>query len=75
MTIADYLIKCLNNGHLRSDRTSLVRGMGETWKFVPDYKYGPGILVNTITGNILSVAEISDRQIDFNNNDWEVVHN
>lgn len=73
MTIAEYLIKCINSGQLRSDRKSLVRGMGETWEFIPDRKYGPGILVNTLTGSILSVAELSDRVIDFSNNDWEVV--
>jgi hypothetical protein len=75
MTIAEYLIKCLNNGHLRSDRTAFVKGMGEVWKFVPDRKFGPGVLVNTITGSLLSVAEISDRIIDPANNDWEVLHN
>lgn len=73
MTIADYLIKCVNSGQLRSDRNGLVRGMGETWNFVPDRRYGPGILVNTVTGNILSVADISLREIDYANNDWEVV--
>jgi hypothetical protein len=75
MTIAEYIMKCLNNGHLRSDRTAFVKGMGEIWRFVPDRKYGPGVLVNTITGNLLSVAELSDREIDFSFNDWEVMHN
>lgn len=73
MTIADYLIKSMNNGSIRSDRPSFVKGMGEVWKFIPDNKYGPGILVNSITGNILSVAEISTREIDYNYNDWEVM--
>lgn len=73
MTIADYLIKCINSGLLRFDRKGLVKGMGETWEFVPDRKYGPGILVNTVSGTILSVADISLREIDFSNNDWQVV--
>lgn len=73
MTIADYLIKCVNSGQLRSDRNGYVRGMGETWEFVPDRKYGPGMLINTISGTILSVADISSREIDFSNNDWEVL--
>ena len=73
MTIAEYLIKCINNGELRSDRAGYVRGMGENWKFVPDRKYGPGTLVNLTSGNILSVAELSDRQIDYSYNDWAVL--
>lgn len=75
MTIADYLIKCLNTGKLRSDRVSYIKGMGEVWKFIPNNKYGPGILVNNLTGSVMSVAEISDRVIDFSYNDWEVVNN
>jgi len=73
MTIAEYLIKCVNNGYLRMDRVGLVQGMGEFWKFIPDRKYGPGILVNTVTGNVLSVAELSDRTIDTEYNDWRAV--
>lgn len=73
MTIAEYLIKCINSGYLRSDRKSLLRGMGEIWEFIPDRKYGPGILINTLTGSLLSVAELSDRVIDSSNNDWVVV--
>lgn len=73
MTIAEYLIKCINSGYLRSDRKSIVRGMGEVWEFIPNRKYGPGILINALTGSVLSVAELSDRTIDFSNNDWEVV--
>lgn len=73
MTIAEYLIKSINSGYIRSDRKSRIKGMGEEWEFIPDRKYGPGILKNVITGSILSVAEISDREIDLNNNDWEVI--
>ena len=73
MTIADYLIKCVNNGYLRMDRAGLVQGMGEVWKFIPDRKYGPGILINTASGSVLSVAEISDRSIDVDYNDWRVL--
>lgn len=73
MTIAEYLIKCMNSGYLRMDRKSFVRGMGEIWEFVPNRKYGPGILINTVTNNILSVAELSDRLIDKDYNDWTVV--
>ena len=64
MTIAEYL---------SMDRKCFVRGMGETWEFVPNRKYGPGILINTITRNILSVAELSDREIDKDYNDWTVL--
>ena len=73
MTIAEYLIRCMNSGYLRMDRKCFVRGMGETWEFVPNRKYGPGILINTITHNILSVAELSDRVIDKDYNDWTVL--
>lgn len=73
MTIAEYLIKCMNSGYLRMDRKSFVRGMGEIWEFAPNRKYGPGILTNTVTNNILSVAELSDRLIDKDYNDWTVV--
>jgi hypothetical protein len=73
MTIAEYLIKCINNGLLSKERPGYVNGMGELWKFVPDRKYGPGILINFITGNVLSVAELSDREIDYSYNDWQVV--
>ena len=73
MTIAEYIIKCFNNGELRSDRVGYIRGMGENWKFVPDRKYGPGYLVNITTSSILSVAEISDRKIDVEYNDWAVL--
>lgn len=73
MTIADYLIKCVNNGYLSMNRTGIVEGMGETWKFIPDKKYGPGILVNTVSNTMLSVAELSDRVIDAEYNDWRVV--
>lgn len=71
-TIADYIIKNVNSGYLRMDRKSLIYGMGERWEFIPDRKYGPGILVNTITRNILSVAEISAREIDPEFNDWAI---
>jgi hypothetical protein len=71
MTIADYLIKQINAGNLRTDRPSTVKGMGEVWSFYPDKKYGPGYLVNKLTGSIMSVAEISDRVIEYN--DWQIV--
>lgn len=73
MTIAEYIIKCIRNGELRSDRPAYIKGMGEVWKFIPDKVYGPGILINSITGNVLSVAEISDRVIDTQYNDWAVL--
>jgi hypothetical protein len=73
MTIAEYLIKNINSGNLRFDRKARVKGMGEMWEFIPDRKFGPGILKNVLTGNILSVADISTREIDFDNNDWEIV--
>ena len=73
MTIAEYLIKCIRNGLLSIHTHGYVHGMGEVWKFVPDRKYGPGILVNTVSGSILSVAEISAREIDQSYNDWEVI--
>lgn len=73
MTIAEILIKFIKNGQLRADKPAYVVGMGETWKFIPDRVYGPGILVNNITGNVLSVAEISDRVIDPQYNDWAVL--
>lgn len=72
MTIAEYLIKCINSGYLRMDRTGLVQGMGEIWKFIPNKKYGPGVLVNVVSGTLLSVAELSDRVIDPEYNDWHV---
>jgi len=73
MTIADYLIKCINNGELSNSRPGYLRGMGENWKFIPHFKYGPGILVNNVTNSVMSVAEISDRFIDPEYNDWAVV--
>ena len=73
MTIAEFIIKSIHNGELRSDRSGYIRGMGENWKLVPDRKYGPGYLVNLGTGSILSVAEISDRKIDLDYNDWQVL--
>lgn len=73
MTIAEYLIKQINNGNLRMDRTSILFGLGETWRFYPNKKYGPGHLVNALTGSVLSVAEISDREIDSSNCDWQLV--
>jgi len=73
MTIAEYIIKCFNNGELRPDRVGYIRGMGENWKLVPDRKYGPGYLVNLCTNSILSVAEISNRKIDLEYNDWQVL--
>ena len=72
MTIAEYLIKCINSGYLRMDRTGLVQGMGEIWKFIPNKKHGPGVLVNVVSGTLLSVAELSDRVIDPEYNDWHV---
>ena len=71
MTIADYLIKQVNIGNLRMDKPSKVQGMGETWDFIPNRKYGPGHLVNTFTGSILSVADISLREID--GGEWRIV--
>jgi len=73
MTIAEYIINCINKGELRLDRTGYLRGMGQNWKFLPNRKYGPGVLVNLDTENILSVAEISDRIIDPLYNDWQVL--
>jgi len=73
MTICDFIIKSINTGELRSDRSGYIRGLGENWKFVPDRKYGPGYLVNITTNSILSVAEISDRKIDMEYNDWAVL--
>lgn len=75
MTIADYLIKQINNGSIKMNHPSKVYGMGEKWDFIPDRKYGPGHLINSLTGTILSVADISLREIDANNNDWQVIHN
>lgn len=72
MTIADYLIKQINAGNIRTDRPTTVKGMGEVWNFIPNKKYGPGHLVNKLTGSIMSVSEISERVIDYNNNDWQV---
>ena len=73
MTIADYLIKCINGGYIRMERSCFVQGMGEVWRFVPNRKYGPGILVNTVSGTIISAAELSDRVIDLSYNDWRVI--
>jgi hypothetical protein len=73
MTIAEILINFIKSGQLRADKPAFVAGMGEVWKFIPDRVYGPGILVNNITGNVLSVAEISDRVIDPQYNDWAVL--
>lgn len=73
MSISDYLIKCVNNGYLRMDREGLVQGMGEVWRFIPNRKYGPGVLINRITGTVLSAAECSDRTIDADYNDWRVL--
>lgn len=72
MSIAEYLIKQINNGNLKMDRETRLFGMGEHWIFVPHKKYGPGHLVNELTGSVVSVAEISDRQIDWDNNDWSL---
>jgi len=73
MTIAEFIIKSIHNGELRSDRSGYIRGMGENWRFTPDRKYGPGYLTNLNTSSILSVAEISDRKIDVEYNDWQIL--
>ena len=73
MTISDFIIKSIHNGDLRSDRSGYIRGMGENWRYTPDRKYGPGYLTNLTSNSFLSVAEISDRQIDPDYNDWAVL--
>jgi len=78
MSIADYLISHVNHGHLRMDRPGYVAGMGVLWKFIPDRKYGLGILINELSGTVLGAAELADRQIPDSVTerdifDWQVI--
>ena len=78
MSIAEYLINRVNHGHLRMDRPGYVAGMGVLWKFIPDRKYGPGILVNELSETVMGAAELADRQIpDYITEkdlfDWQVI--
>jgi hypothetical protein len=70
MSIADYLIHCLKTGILRIDRPGRVFGMGVYWTFKPNPKYGPGILVSEDTGSVMGAAELSDRWIDTQREQW-----
>lgn len=74
MTIAQFIIDCFRSGQMNPHRPSYMFGMGELWKFIPDTVYGPGILVNALTGSVLGVAEISDRPAFLEGiNDWRVI--
>jgi hypothetical protein len=67
MTIADFLIKNVRNGNLSTSQRTTIKGMGETWTFVPNRTWQPGVLKNVLTGSIMSVSELYDREVD---NSW-----
>lgn len=64
MTISEYIIQCLQQGHLRINRLGRVYLLGQAWIFHPDPKYGPGYLTAEIAGSVMSTAEMSDRLLD-----------
>ena len=67
MTIADYLIKNVRNGNFSTTNKTTIKGMGETWIFIPNRTWQPGILKNAVTGSVMGVAELYDREVD---NSW-----